>query len=640
MFFHEKTGLFIGDPDKKIFSSTDTFDSKQKDEFLKTSIFSVSGWRRVFALDGNEESSNPEIGMLDKIMVAGAARLFSEFLVKTKKIHDPIIVVGIDSRHTGPEIAMVIIKTLLAYGCDVRYIFISSAPEIMAYTKTSDEIDGFMYVTASHNPIGHNGLKFGLRDGAVLGKTEAQPIIDKFLRCFFDQSWVNEMICAVDNIPCARITGIFNNIDKYKAQAIDKYCAFTDLVVTGIEDDKKREKMMQTIKSMITQTGIGVLAELNGSARAVSIDKKYLQNMGIDVVAINDKPRQFVHRIVPEGISLDIAKQELEKLSAKDKKFRFAYVPDCDGDRGNVVTLDNYGKSSVLEAQEVFALSVVSELSYLVFAGKLTYDTQGKPEQKVAVIVNGPTSCRIEKIAGFFGAEVFRAEVGEANVVSLAQKKLKEGYIVRILGEGSNGGNITLPSTVRDPINTIFAFIKMLVLKSEKNKPGLFEIWCSRSGQIDKFQQGAELFDIVSTLPAYTTTSAFDERAMVKIQTGDHAQLKANYEHIFIKEWNENKEALSEKFGIVNYQVVNHEGTETIIGMGPQFRTGSQKGDFKIVFLNKNNRCTAFIWMRGSGTEPVFRVLADVEGKNQQAEKFLLDWHVSMIKKADTYQEP
>ncbi len=635
MIYHEKTGFPMGDPEKKIFSLNESFNKEEKEKFLKNSIFSVSGWRRVFAIDGNEESTNPEIGTLDKLMVAGAARLFAEFMVKTKKIQNPVITVGLDSRHTGPEIGIVIIRALLGYGCDVKYIFIASAPEIMSYTKTSEKIDGFMYVSASHNPIGHNGLKFGLRDGAVLGKTEAQPIIDKFLRCFFDEIWVNELIDSVNNVAPSQIKDIFGKVDIYKNEAMKQYASFTDLVITGIEDDSKRNKMLGTIKSKIQKIGIGVLAELNGSARAVSIDKPYLSDFSVNVTAINDKPRQIVHRIVPEGLSLDLARRELEKLFAQDTRYRFAYVPDCDGDRGNVVTISNNGKSNILEAQEVFALSTVSELSYLVYAGKLTYDNNGNPEQKVAVVVNDPTSGRIDRIAEAFGAEVFRAEVGEANVVSLAQKKQKEGYIVRILGEGSNGGNITFPSTVRDPINTIFAFIKMLVLRSEKDKPGLFEIWCSRSNQMDKFHPDAELFDIIATLPIYTTTSAFDDMAIVKIKTEDHAELKANYEHVFLKEWNENKNVLKIKLGVIDYQVVNYEGTETLIGMGSQFRTGAQKGGFKIIFLDKNNGHKAFIWMRGSGTEPVFRVLADVEGKKPDEEKYLLNWHISMIEKAD-----
>jgi phosphoglucomutase len=39
--------------------------------------------------------------------------------------------------------------------------------------------------------------------------------------------------------------------------------------------------------------------------------------------------------------------------------------------------------------------------------------------------------------------------------------------------------------------------------------------------------------------------------------------------------------------------------------------------------------------MRGSATEPVFRVMADVEGRDRQAERYLIDWQRSMVSEAD-----
>ncbi|MEW6534042.1 MAG: phosphatidylglycerol lysyltransferase [Candidatus Auribacterota bacterium] len=635
MVYDERTGFEIGDPAIQLIPAGTSLSKEDKEIFLKNTILSVSGWRRVFAVDGDEESTTPEIGLPDKIMVGSCARLFTEFLCAEQKKKRPTIAVGLDARHTGPVIGMILIRAFLAYGCNVQYLFIAGAPEIMAYAKTNPDIDGFMYVTASHNPIGHNGLKFGLNDGAVIGKAQAQPLIDKFKVQFFNDKWIEELVSDINAVDVMVVKDVFSKINMYKNEALRQYREFTDAVITGITDKSGREEMLATIRRKIKAMNVGVLAEFNGSARAVSIDVDYLKQIGLQVTALNDKPRQIVHRIVPEGQSLDLARQELEKLSASNKAYRFAYVPDCDGDRGNIVTLDARGKSWILEAQEVFALSVVSELAYLVYAGTLTYDSAGNPQQKVAVVVNGPTSGRIEKIAEAFGAEVFRAEVGEANVVSLAALKQKQGYIVRILGEGSNGGNITLPSTVRDPINTIFAFIKMLVLRSENGKPGLFEIWAKRSGNMSVYCADFELYNVVESLPVFTTTSAFENRAIVRITTEDHAKLKAEYEKVFLGEWDNKKSMLKEKLGIEKYRVLNYEGIETKEGIGSKFRSGAERGGLKVLFEDCKGSQAAFIWMRGSGTEPVFRVLADVRGDNPAAEKILLDWHVSMIQQAD-----
>jgi phosphomannomutase len=44
----------------------------------------------------------------------------------------------------------------------------------------------------------------------------------------------------------------------------------------------------------------------------------------------------------------------------------------------------------------------------------------------------------------------------------------------------------------------------------------------------------------------------------------------------------------------------------------------------------------ASLWMRGSGTEPVFRVMADVEGLNTALHDRLLGWHRAMLNEADS----
>ena len=47
------------------------------------------------------------------------------------------------------------------------------------------------------------------------------------------------------------------------------------------------------------------------------------------------------------------------------------YMPDCDGDRGNIVYWDkNQKKSVILKAQEVFSLSVLSELLFSIYSKK------------------------------------------------------------------------------------------------------------------------------------------------------------------------------------------------------------------------------------------------------------------------------
>ena len=314
-------------------------------------------------------------------------------------------------------------------------------------------------------------------------------------------------------------------------------------------------------------------------------------------------------------------------------------MPDNDGDRGNLVYINTESKKAeILEAQEVFALACVSELSFMVYTGVLSYDSSSRLIEKCAIVVNGPTSGRIEKVCSVYGVKVFRSEVGEANVVSLAKKLIDNGWIIRIIGEGSNGGNITYPATVRDPMNTVGSIVKLLTIKTEKNKEmiksGLFDIWLEKN-RLQKQNREFSLSNIIKTLPSFITTAADDKMAKMKIKTENHGILKNNYERIFIEEWKDKAEELKELGGITDYEEINYMGTEALSGSGEKIRGSYKKGGLKIIFKNSSDNPVGFIWMRGSGTEPLFRVMAEIEGTNKNMEKYLLNWQRNMITRAD-----
>jgi phosphoglucomutase len=392
------------------------------------------------------------------------------------------------------------------------------------------------------------------------------------------------------------------------------------------------------MKDGLKKKPLGIVCDFNGSARTVSRDKDFFANLGIKFKCINDKPGQIAHRIVPEGESLITCCKLLETAHTRDASFILGYIPDCDGDRGNLVIWDDtFNKARPLEAQEVFALACTSEFSQLVW----TYEFIPKELScccngnyaKAAVAVNDPTSMRIDKIAQAFGISVFRAEVGEANVVSLARNLREEGYLVRILGEGSAGGNITHPSAVRDPINTVLAVAKMLSIGSMNERSGLFEIWLRLSNQMEKYRENFTLADIIACLPPFVTTPVYNKDALLQIKTKDHAALKDRYREVFLREWEEQKEQLKQRFGFCNWEAIAYNG---LVEKRNLTRFGEAgRGGLKILFFNGEGRETAFIWMRGSATEPVFRVMADTEGDDVGVERFLLDWQRKMIMEAD-----
>jgi len=207
------------------------------------------------------------------------------------------------------------------------------------------------------------------------------------------------------------------------------------------------------------------------------------------------------------------------------------------------------------------------------------------------------------------------------------QQLTGEGYTVRILGEGSNGGTITYPSSVRDPLNTIFAIIKLLLMREN----GLYEMYCNKAGI--KYNPDFTLTDILASLPVYTTTGVSEPRAITHVKNTDHAKLKASFQKVFEKEWSSKKAQLKKDYGIADWEAVITNGTKETRDVKDFSLSG--KGGLKIIFKNEKKEPVAFIWMRGSGTEPVFRIMCDVKGNNIEMEKSLLEWETQMLEKAD-----
>lgn len=585
---------------------------------VSSMILSASGWRKVFAKSGDEEDNNETLSIEDKYLAGYIALSLAKHLncfdgINKLKHKKTTVLIGMDSRPTGPAISDIICRVLISLDVNVENLFIAAAPEIMAYSALKkDDIDAFLYISASHNPVGHNGIKFGFNGGVYTASTVA-PLIKDFKKFSSDKKYIQVVKDLIDSTNIDKYDKILQQIPELKKKSLNLYREF---IIKTAAKDKTPKDFLKDLKSKIKTKPIGIVGELNGSARGYSIDKEFLTEIGASCLMVNDKPREIVHAIIPEGENLELCRKILEEKHKEDKSFVVGYVPDNDGDRGNLVYIKkSTKKAEILKAQEVFALVVMAELSAL---------RAKDSKSKLAVSVNGPTSMRIDEICKALDVEVFRAEVGEANVVELAQIKRDEGYIVRVLGEGSNGGNITNPAKVRDPLNSIMTLISILTDKT------IFEEYIDR---INYNNKELSIENMINSLPQYTTTDAFSNSAKLHVKSS-HKDLKNNYEKLFVKFFEENKIEFA-KYGIDSFIEIQNEGTKTNLGIGEIYRTSPYKGGLKILFLDSNKFPIAFTWMRGSGTEPVFRILVDCKNNTSTLYDYLLKSHTELINKAD-----
>ncbi|NBB91075.1 MAG: hypothetical protein GVY23_07705 [Spirochaetes bacterium] len=603
------TGLPLGDPDADALGNGVPCASDSIAAARASMIVSASGWRKIFVADGDESSAVSEVGPADRELTALAGAAFCEYFAAPLSPSRRSIVLAVDSRPTGAVLGEILLRVLLAHDLEVRYLFISPIPEVVAYAASDARIGAFLYVSASHNPVGHNGLKFGRAGEGVLAGPESRKVAAAFDRLCEDEMARRRLADSVRRVSTRAIARTFTDVAVVKPRAVSAYRRFVLEVADG---PVGAGSAAAAISAGAEASGCGILIDFNGSARTTSADVSLFGALGIRVRTLNAAPREIAHQILPEGPGLDDARAALAAAAAADPAFNLAYVPDNDGDRGNLVFAD---ATTPLSAQEVFAMAVVAELSWLSVSG-----FEATAARPWAVAVNGPTSLRIERIAAAFGAEVHRCEVGEANVVATAERLRARGYLVRILGEGSNGGNILHPSRVRDPMATVFSFLKLLYA-GRGTEHDLFRQWCRKSGREDDYREDFTLEQVRLTLPRFVTTGTGDRGAKLQVRTADHTLLKARYREVFASQWERRAAEFAHRFGFTRYEEIRHEDG------GP--------GGLKMQFYDAADRAVGFLWMRGSGTEPVFRAVVDVEGTDSEAETELLEWHRSMISQAD-----
>ena len=130
-------------------------------------IKSVSGIRGTI-FNKNEENLTP-------FNVLKFVTIFSYFLLKKEK--KPTVIIGRDARISGPHILKLISTQILNLGIDVIDIGLVTTPSVGLYVL-KERADGGIMISASHNNIEWNALKFFNNQGEFLTKKESEHIIN------------------------------------------------------------------------------------------------------------------------------------------------------------------------------------------------------------------------------------------------------------------------------------------------------------------------------------------------------------------------------------------------------------------------------------------------------------------------------
>ncbi len=103
------------------------------------------------------------------------AKAFGTELCERYTIDAPTVCVGRDARVSGPEFEEQVVRGLTESGCTVLRIGQTPSP-VNYFTICTQELDGGIQITASHNPAHDNGLKLSLRGAEAFAGEEIQHL--------------------------------------------------------------------------------------------------------------------------------------------------------------------------------------------------------------------------------------------------------------------------------------------------------------------------------------------------------------------------------------------------------------------------------------------------------------------------------
>jgi len=320
-------------------------------------IKSISGIRGIFGKTFNKGIVNSYTNIFTHLQPSGD------------------ILLARDSRSHGEDLYDSILETLTIMGRNVISCGIIPTPTAQFIIKEKS-LAGGIIITASHNPIEWNGLKFLENDG-----------------CFLNADKMNELL-SMSPEPITIERGNIVESENAYLEHINNI-----LNLECIDKEKIKQKKFKVVVDTVNGAAYKVLPEFLEKLNC-EVVKIYCKNTG-------DFPRGT--EPIPAHLN-DLSK----KVREENADIGFATDPDAD----RLAIVDNTGLPIGEESTLILALE--SFLKYY------------KDSQKI--VTNLSTTMAVDIIADRYNSTVERSSVGEINVVE-KMKKIKS----EIGGEGNGG---------------------------------------------------------------------------------------------------------------------------------------------------------------------------------------------------------
>jgi len=303
------------------------------------------------------------------------------------------MLIGRDSRPSGGRFARVAAAALARHGCAVEHLGIVPTPTVQVAVEHSSARGGLI-VTASHNPIAWNALKFVGADGTFLGREAMGHLLAAYER------GADAPPAAGESGPATRAAGDAN------AAAQERTPAGASAVAQHLE-----RILADTPVERIRAAGVSVVVDAVHGAGAVLLEP-LLAALGVEVGWIAGEPNGRLPEFPePRAERLGPLQAEVRRRGAW-----LGFALDPDGDRCAVVTPE-----TGLGEEWTLPLCALARL---------------RRGERGPLVANWSTSSRIDWLGERFGVPIVRTPVGEAHVVAAMRAQ------AALIGGEGNGGVI------------------------------------------------------------------------------------------------------------------------------------------------------------------------------------------------------
>jgi len=351
----------------------------------------------LFGTDGVRGLANKDLTpeLAYKLGKAGAYRL-------VEGVERPTILIGKDTRISGDMLEAALIAGINSIGADILKVGVVPTPVVAYLTRELEEVDAGIMISASHNPVPDNGIKFFDGDGFKLSD-EVEDEIEEII------------FAGLKDLP--QPTGAGVGRVKELNEPLESYLEFAKEVVATD---------FSTLKVVIDTA--------NGAASALA--PRILKELGAKVIALNNSPDGT-------NINVDCGSTHPEGLQKAVKEHQADIGIANDGDADRMIAVDE--KGNLVDGDLVMAICG----RHLIKEKKLPKET---------VVATRYSNLGLQESLTEVGGEIVTTKNGDRYVLA---EMLEQGYK---LGGEKSGHIIFLDyNTTGDGVMTALQLIKVMV---------------------------------------------------------------------------------------------------------------------------------------------------------------------------------